>query len=239
MKPILVYTKEEAARNAFVADKICTALDAVLVTPDYRGEAAYVINRSNDAAIAEYYEQQGLRVFNPAAFTRLANDKQACYDFMGRHGIEILPTRYRTPPFVKKPKNGHGGQGVVWCTSAEDYDESMVCQQPADETGKDVRVWVLGGEMMGAMLRESRTDFRANYCLGGSATPYTLNASETALVKRIISLVQGDYYGIDFLFHRGHLVFNELEDAVGARMLYDLTDFDIIGRYCDYIQIHF
>ena len=32
------------------------------------------------------------------------------------------------------------------------------------------------------------------------------------------------------------LVFNELEDAVGARMLYAKTDIDIIGEYCEHIK---
>jgi len=237
MKPILVYTKEEAARNAFAVEKIQTALGAALVTPDYRGDAAYVINRSNDYAVADYYEKRGVRVFNPAAFTRLANDKQACYDYMQAHGVEILPTRYRTPPFVKKPRDSHGGYGVVWCTQERDYDENMVCQMPATDLGRDLRIWVLGGEIVTSVLRVSETDFRSNYCLGGSAVPYTLRDDERAQVKKIISLVQGDYYGIDFLFHHGNIIFNELEDAVGARMVYAATDIDILDLYCDYIPL--
>ena len=175
-------------------------------------------------------------MFNPAAFTRLANDKQAAYDFMQAHGVEIMPTRYSTSPFVKKPKNGHGGDGVVMCTSADEYDEGFVCQKPASELGKDLRVWVLGGEIKASFLRVSKTDFRSNFCLGGDAVPYELSGGEAALVKRIIALVKGDYYGIDFVFDGGKIVFNELEDAVGARILYAKTDVDIIREYCEYIK---
>ena len=32
------------------------------------------------------------------------------------------------------------------------------------------------------------------------------------------------------------IVFNEIEDAVGARMLYALTDIDILEEYCEYIK---
>ena len=39
----------------------------------------------------------------------------------------------------------------------------------------------------------------------------------------IAALVQADYYAIDFVRHQGRWIFNELEDTVGARMLYDLT----------------
>lgn len=239
MKPILVYSKEEAERNAFTVEKICKGLGTKLVTPDYRGEAAFVVNRSNDYEIARYYEQRDIRVFNGAQFTRIANDKQLCYDFMERNGIEIMPTRYRGVPFVKKPKNSHGGQGVVMCYNTAEYDENKVCQKPASDLGRDVRVWVIGGEIVCAFLRVSDNDFRSNYCLGGRAEKYNLNEEEKNKVNRIIELVTplgADYYGIDFVFNNGKAVFNELEDAVGARMIYANTDIDIIEMYVDYIN---
>ena len=236
MKPILVYSKEEAERNAFAVEKICSETGAKLVLPDYDGEAAYVINRTNDYRVAERFEKRGIRVFNPSVFSRLANDKQACYDFMEKNGVEIMPTRYKGVPFVKKPKNSHGGQGVEMCYSESDYDESFVCQKPASDLGKDLRVWVIGGEIIASILRENKNDFRSNFCLGGEATPYELGDSEIKTVKKIISLVKGDYYGIDFVFDGGKIVFNELEDTVGARMLYAKTDVDILKLYTDYIK---
>ena len=236
MKPILIYSEAEAERNAFAVNKICSALGAELKMPDYDGEAQYVINRTDDYAVAKRFEERGIRVFNPSEFSRLANDKQLCYDFMEQNGIEIMPTRYAAPPFVKKPRDGHGGHGVVMCMSKEDYDESAVCQKPASDLGRDLRVWVLGGEIVTSILRVSKTDFRSNYCLGGEAVPYDLSAEETHIVKKIISLVNGDYYGIDFVFNNGKIVFNELEDAVGARMVYEKTDIDILAKFCEYIK---
>lgn len=236
MKPILVYSAEEAQRNKFVADTICRELGAKLVELDYRGNADYVINRSNDYRIAEFYENKGIRVYNPSSLSRLANNKQLCYDFMEQKGIEIMPTRYSTPPFVKKPVDGHGGQGVILCHNTNDYDDTMVCQKPASDLGRDVRVWVLGGKIIASILRISDRDFRSNYCLGGGAEIYHLSDEEILQVKKIISLLEGDYYGIDFVFNGGKIVFNEIEDTVGARMVYDKTDIDIIKMYCDYIR---
>ena len=235
MKSILVYSKEEAARNAFAVNKICAALGAELVTPDYDGQADLVINRTNDYRVAERFEKRGIRVFNPSSFSRLANDKQACYDFMEQNGIEIMPTRYNTPPFVKKPKSGHGGEGVVMCGSVSEY-EDFVCQKPASDLGRDLRVFVINNKIVTSILRVSKTDFRSNFCLGGEAYPYNLSANEEKTVKKIISLVKGDYYGIDFVFDGGKIVFNELEDTVGARTVYAKTDIDIIALYCNYIK---
>lgn len=239
MNPILVYTPQEAERNRFVCEKFRQKLNTITVPPDYRGEAEFVINRSNDYKIAEFYEKKGIRVFNGSTFTKLANDKQLCYDFMQNKGIEILETRYKKIPFVKKPKDSHGGQGVVMCRKISEYDDNFVCQKPADTLGKDLRCWVIGDEIIASILRESDTDFRSNYCLGGRATPYTLSKDETSLVRKIISLVKpmgAHYYGIDFLFNGDELIFNELEDTVGARMVYDKTDIDIINLYIEYIM---
>ena len=219
MKTILVYSPEEAKRNSFVVKKFREQLGAELVDPTARVRADVV--------------------FNGAEFCRIANDKQFCYDFMQKREIKIMPTRYSIPPFVKKPKNSHGGNGVVMCRSAEEYDENQVCQKPASDLGRDLRVWVLGGEIVASILRVSDTDFRSYYCLGGRADLYDLSTEERALVQKIIDLVSplgAHYYGIDFVFNHGKAVFNELEDTVGARMVYDLTDIDIIDRYIEYIK---
>lgn len=55
-------------------------------------------------------------------------------------------------------------------------------------------------------------------------------------MNKIASLVKYDYIGIDFVFDGGRPVFNEIEDTVGARMVYDKTDIDILSLYCNYIK---
>lgn len=237
MKGVVLYTPQEAQRNAFSVDLFQSELPVQLAPPTYRGPADFVINRSNDPAPAQFYEARGVRVFNPAAFTELANDKDACYRYMAANGVPILPIDYKTPPLVVKPKNGRGGQGVRLITGGEiPKDPNFVYQKAADTPGRDLRVWVLGGKIITAALRISDTDFRANYCLGGRAVLHTLTEEEKRLVQKVIALVQGDYYAVDLLFDGGHPVFNELEDAVGARMVYDLTKIDILRLYCKYVR---
>lgn len=236
MSGILVYTEKEAKRNRFSVQKFTENLNVCLVDENYRGSADFVINRTNDYKIAEFYESRGIRVFNPSALSKIANDKQACYEFMQSHGIPIMPINYSKVPAVKKPVNGHGGEGVVMINSPEPFEKNYVYQKPCDTPGKDVRVWVIGGEIIASILRESKTDFRSNYCLGGRAEVYSLSPEEKSLVKKVISLVDSDYIGVDFLFNNNQPVFNEIEDTVGARMVYDKTDIDILSLYCDYIK---
>lgn len=236
MSGILLYTEKEAERNSFAVKKFTENLDVLLKDEGYRGDADFVINRTNDYKIAEFYEERGIRVFNPSSLSRIANDKQLCYEFMESHGVPIMPVNYDHVPAVKKKTDGKGGAEVFMINKKESFEKGYVYQKPCDTLGKDLRVWVIGGEIICSVLRESNSDFRSNFCLGGKAINYTLSKKETALVEKIISLVDADYIGIDFLFNNGELVFNEIEDTVGARMVYEKTEIDIIKLYCEYIK---
>lgn len=236
MSGILIYTKKEAERNAFAIEKFKKNLDVITVDERYRGNADFVINRTNDYTLAEYYESQGIRVFNPSGLSKIANNKQMCYEFMQEHNIPIMPVNYKGVPVVKKAIDGHGGNDVTMLDTAEPFEKGYVYQKPCDTLGRDLRVWAIGGKIIASILRESDKDFRSNFCLGGKAIPYKMNDKEIQLVNKVISLVDSDYIGIDFLFHQGELVFNEIEDTVGARMVYAKTDIDIISLYCDYIK---
>lgn len=239
MSGILIYSEYEAKRNAFAVEKFRQNLDIKLVFEsdvDFNSHPDFVVNRTNHYEIAEGFEQKGVRVFNPSSLTKLANDKQKCYEFMAKNGIEIMPINYTGAPVVKKARGGKGGTEVFMLDKAEEFESGYVYQQPASDLGKDLRVWLIGGEIIVSVLRQSSTDFRSNFCLGGSAAVYDLSDEERALVKKISSLVSYDYIGIDFVFNRGKIVFNEIEDAVGARMVYDTTDIDILNVYCEYIK---
>ena len=239
MSGILIYSKEEAERNAFSIKKYKENLDINLVLQDdvdFSINTDFVINRTNDYTIAEKFEKRGIRVFNPSSLTKLANNKQACYEFMQKNGIEIMPVNYGGVPAVKKAVNGKGGTEVFMINEKEPFENGYVYQKPASDLGKDLRVWLINGKIEASVLRESKVDFRANFCLGGRAVLYELSDEEKNLIYNISSLIKYDYIGIDFVFNSGKIVFNEIEDSVGARMIYSLTDIDIIKNYCKYIM---
>ena len=149
-----------------------------------------------------------------------------------------------TFPLVAKSCGGHGGTEVFWVENTTELSKvkrlldgrKWMIQRPASELGKDVRVYAVGNRIIQAMLRVSETDFRSNFCLGGQAEPYELGAEEQYMVQKILEELKTDYVGIDFLFDQGEMVLNEIEDAVGARMLYSGTDLDILKNYMEYIK---
>lgn len=65
MSGILIYTKEEAKRNAFAIEKFKENLDIKLVDPSYDGKADFVINRTNDYKIAQSFEKKEYEFSTP------------------------------------------------------------------------------------------------------------------------------------------------------------------------------
>lgn len=198
--------------------------------------------------ITKKLEDMGVRCFNNYNVSHITNDKALTYKYVSQKGIEIMDTYYRADdvkefPVVIKPKSSHGGDRVFMANSRRELmdrlylypDKSYVIQRVASDIGKDLRVYVIGKKIICAMLRQSDKDFRSNYCLGGKASVYTLSEEEKALVNTIIDLFDFDFVGIDFVFNNGKIVFNEIEDAVGSRMVYSCTDIDIVKIYTEYI----
>ncbi|MCR5106987.1 MAG: ATP-grasp domain-containing protein [Lachnospiraceae bacterium] len=226
---------------------------------------SFVINRSRDHLISAFFEEKNIRVFNSSFVSKTANDKILTYDHLKKHGIGSLPFisfSIKDPlyniktlaedldlPLVLKPSCGHGGDRVCLIKAWNELKDNLslfaktgkydryILQKCASDTGKDLRVYVLGGRIVKAMLREntSSLDIRANFSLGGNASVHEMTFEEKNLVQSIIRIFPSDFTGIDLIYDKGHPVFNEIEDAVGCRMLYKYTDIDIIKELINYI----
>jgi len=225
-----------------------------------RNEAEFLVNRSREYSHSMFAEGvRHLPCFNSARVTGLTNEKYMTYCILhGEYGIPMAETwhyRRNEPlpeleyPLVAKPADGHGGAGVAWIENAEalaKYAADFAASQPKLTypflvqkpvvTGWDVRIYVLGGEIYAAVLRTSDCDFRSNFSLGGHAEVITPDAEMKALVQRVQDVLPLDFAGVDLLRHPdgGYLV-GEIEDAVGCRMLYQLTDKDPARDYIRYI----
>lgn len=214
--------------------------------------AAFVINRTRDAALAEYLEENGVFVSNPSVLTRTANDKYLTYERL--HGlVPMLETQLLTEaapplpfPFVAKPAAGHGGAGVTLIRSAEElaayraaHPERSVIQPVASVLGRDMRVYVIGGKPAAAMLRSSDTDFRSNFSLGGRAETVPVSelaGDEAEIVRAVCRELPLHYAGVDIMHDNGRAVLNEIEDPVGARMLYINTAIDPARLHAEYLE---
>lgn len=141
---------------------------------------------------------------------------------------------------VIKSVSGHGGSEVFLLEDQEKWRDvlagrEVVLQEKIECHSRDLRVYVLAGEIYCAMLREGKKDFRSNFSLGGSVREMGLTTAQREYIDCFIKCLP-DYsagmYSIDFLpLPDGRLIFDEVEEMVGCRMLYQYTEHDIVRDY--------
>lgn len=70
----------------------------------------------------------------------------------------------------------------------------------ASSSGHDVRMQMVGTQVVAAMHRINPADFRANITNGGSMEPYQPDAEQVAMAKQVMKALKLDFAGVDLLF---------------------------------------
>ncbi|WP_240838563.1 RimK family alpha-L-glutamate ligase [Acidaminobacter sp. JC074] len=239
MRGYLIYDQKDVDRstnrnfiNWLIDEAKAQGLDLYLVTqnslPDKTPD--FIINRSRFYELSVKYD---CIHFNDPEVTKVANDKWLTYQtFKGivpmmKTWLVSSNTIY---PIIIKSRYGHGGDDVHLVKEKSNFSDDYVAQEMATP-GKDLRVYILDNQIYEAVLRRCEDNFKSNYSLGGKAELYTLSQEETEIVYKVLDRLPIFYGGIDFLFKDDKLVLNEIEDPVGAKMLYNLTDKNIVKDY--------
>ncbi len=264
---LLVYTREDAAKNEdFIqwmldeAEKVGMKLDFFYREDLYTGiedGKTYLRNKAHENIIRNFaiircidplftrqLELLGIKTFNSAIIAELCNDKAKTNQVASMLGIPTADTlfvaEHQTPnivlPYVQKSRGGRGGKDVSLIEKETPAGQNMIAQKLATP-GKDVRAFIIGKEIVGAVLRTSETEFRANYSLGGKAELFTLSEKETSIVERLVSMFEFGFVGIDFIYDdKDEPMLNEIEDVVGSRTLSKLTDINTANLYLKFIK---
>ena len=244
---ISLILEEDLSPGICSSDFLVTSDNKKLKKPDF------VIARSQNYILSKHFEYMGVRVFNTSKVCRICNDKMQTYQLAASLDIPIMETRLITCknspaspffPCVIKPTGGKGGENVFMAHDMGEYEKIIssfpekyaLVQKCASTLGRDSRIYVMGGEIICAFTRISKGDFRSNFCLGGQAEPHTPTRAERLVVEKLCKALKPDYVGIDFVYNDGEPIFNEIEDAVGARMVYTLSDINIAAMYVKYIK---
>jgi len=118
-------------------------------------------------------------------------------------------------PCVLKVITGSHGAGVYLCRTPKEFEDltelissldsktSMIIQEYISHSeGRDLRVIVIGGRVVGAMQRTS-TDgsFKANISRGGEGAPHEVDDEMEMLAIQVAKVLDLDIAGVDLLFH--------------------------------------
>lgn len=231
------------------------ACDVVLARIIPKGSLEQIIFRV-DALHA--LEDAGVRVVNPPRAIERTVDKFWTSALFARHGLatpetvvcesaEAAMAGYRAlgGDVIVKPLFGSMGLGMVRVTdediafrvfrTVEQLRGVYYLQRTVPHAGRDLRAFVIGGEVAGAI--ERRADgWRTNVSRGGSAHPVTLPADLAALAVRAAALVGADYAGVDLLpGDDGVTYVLEVNGIPGWTGLQAATGLDVAGRLADHV----
>ena len=109
-------------------------------------------------------------------------------------------------------------------------------QRVIEHDGVDVRAFVIGGRVIGAIERKC-PGWRTNLARGGTAGRTTLTEHQTALAVRSAAAVGADYAGVDVVTGRdGRTYVLEVNGIPGWRGLQQATGVDVAGELLEYLS---
>ncbi|WP_334313216.1 RimK family alpha-L-glutamate ligase [Terrihalobacillus insolitus] len=147
-------------------------------------------------------------------------------------------------PLIIKEAYGSFGEQVYLITSFKEMltkvmelkEVPYVFQQFVSTSfGKDVRINVVGDNVVAAMLRTSKEDFRANVSAGGQMEPYQPSQKEKEIAIAATRAVGADFAGVDLLFGENkEPIVCEVNSNAHIRNIYDCTGVNV----ADFIMNH-
>lgn len=254
---LIIYSPIDKEKNVWFIDKCRDSFAEKGISLLYKDESEsleyidnnnidFIIYRGRDYQLVEQFESRNIKCFNNSLANKIANDKYLTYQFLLKQNVSCIPSflsyeEVDSESVIMKSVNGHGGNEVFLVRSKEEADaicnklqKKMIYQKFYKNQG-DLRLYLLNKKVVGAVIRNSDKDFRSNFSLGGSVKPYEPDKEVVAIAERIAQLLNADYIGVDFLKVNNKWMVNEIEDPVGARMLYKTSNIDIISLYVNYI----
>ena len=204
-------------------------------------------------------EDRGLRVVNsPRAIERTV-DKFWTSALLEQCGIPTPETIVCESPeeafagfralgdVVVKPLFGSMGLGMVRVNdeemafrvfrTIEQIRGVYYLQRAIDHEGADIRAFVIGGRVLGAIERRSQ-GWRTNLAQGGTARRVALTDDRSSLAVRAAAAVGAEYAGVDLLTGRdGTTYVLEVNGIPGWKGLQEATGLDVAGRLIDHLAL--
>lgn len=112
-------------------------------------------------------------------------------------------------PIIIKESFGSFGQQVFLANTEDEakaiiekieYKEFVFQEFIKTSCGKDVRINVVGGQVVASMLRYNENDFRSNITNGGNMKPFTPSDAQKQLATVAAKALNLDFAGVDILF---------------------------------------
>ncbi|MBI1312820.1 RimK family alpha-L-glutamate ligase [bacterium] len=148
---------------------------------------------------------------------------------------------------IVKPLFGAEGRGICRVSdpdlafrtfrTLERIDAVLYLQEFVRHPGHDVRVLVLGGEIVGSIRRYADSDFRTNVAISGRAEIHSATGDEQRLALAASDAVGTDFAGIDLLYDEaGRCFVIEVNAVPGWQAFQRTTGIDVATRFLGWVK---
>lgn len=212
-------------------------------------------------AVVRQFEQMDVFCANTAAAIGTSRDKLRSLQVLSRHHLgipettfvrdkrDILPAIQRVggTPVIIKLLEGTQGIGVLLAESqrtAEGIIELLQSQRQsvliqkfvAESKGRDIRAFVVGDQVVGAMRRVAQgQEFRSNVHRGGKTEQVALDPEYAGTAVRAAQIMGLRVAGVDLLEGKDGPQVIEVNSSPGLEGIETCTQLDIAGAVIDYL----
>ena len=214
------------------------------------------------AAMVRHFEMMDVFTVSGSLAIKRSRDKLRSLQILSKNGVDMPKTVFASnkssakdvialsggAPLVLKILEGTQGVGVVLVDSEKaaksvldafyGMDVNLLVQEFIEEAGgADIRAFIVGGEVVGAMKRQgAEGDFRSNLHQGGNAVAHKLTRKEKATALAAAKFMGLNICGVDMIpSKRGPLVM-EVNSSPGLEGIEKSTGIDIAGKIMDFIE---
>ena len=215
-------------------------------------------------AVLRQFEMMGVWPLNESVAIGRARDKLWALQIMSRLGVGLPVTGFASsarraeelirmvggPPVVIKLVEGTQGLGVIlgetMPSATSTYEAfrgakiNILVQEFIKEAdGADIRAFVIGDRVVGAMKRQSGPgEFRSNLHRGGTAEKIRITPEERSTAVRACRALGLNVAGVDMLRSNRGPVLIEVNSTPGLKGIEQSTGIDIAERVIAFLETH-
>lgn len=216
-----------------------------------------------ELAVIRYFELAGVTCLNSSESINIVQDKFQTSEILSRANIAVPTTMVvKFPvsnnlvatnigfPCIVKVVVGSFGEGIYLCNTELEYrriiefvnslhnEKTLIVQEYlGDRPGEDLRVFVVGGKVLGAMKRTAPVnDFRANITNGGTGEYYQVTPEIEEIALKTAKELGLDIAGIDLLFDKRGFRVCEANSNPGFKGFNKYCKTDISKHIVDFVE---
>lgn len=218
----------------------------------------FAVIRAYDYELGYFLEKWGVTVINSTHSMYISRNKVLTSELLMKNKIPTPKIVYKNcnydiivkllgEKFILKAVTGSKGENVFLVKTIDSFNNitkyfrenniDFFAQEYVEKSyGRDIRVYTLGEEVLGGVMRYSDNDFRSNFSLGGKCKYFEMNEEIIELAKKVVRASKLEFAGLDILFTEDGYSVCEINGNAGYQTISKVSDIDMADELYKYIN---